>query len=360
MLLQHRLAHVREVDLSYLDLRGEATSTLASLPCRFPSLRLRYTQLLAGQLEALVEACGLQPLVSLDLDSTPLASLSSTSLVAAISSATSAGLSNTSLSPSQVSALLSSLPSSSLTSLNLSGLDLTEVEVHLLQGAALHLSSLSLAHCSLLPGQACALLQAVVWSLTLDSLDLTSAHLDQVSGQLLGDAACSLSCLDLCGARLATKHLTALLHAISLPSSALELLSLATLDLTTLSPSLLTSSLPAVTSINLSYCKVTIEQVTALLRAVCKVSSRVRSVQLARAHLSPLPSGLLERAMGHLASLSFLHCSLTTSHTLGLATAACRGLQATLVKADLTHIPPSLLARAVKCGLKLRYSKAYA
>ena len=62
------------------------------------------------------------------------------------------------------------------------------------------------------------LVKAVLWSSSLDSLDLTGSNLDDdlddnfVEGQLLGDAAIALSSLSLTAAKLNVKHISSLLH----------------------------------------------------------------------------------------------------------------------------------------------------
>ena len=124
------------------------------------------------------------------------------------------------------------------------------------QATALHISFLSLANSILLVEQLQALMQAVLWSASLDSLDLTGCNFDGVEGQLLGDAAAALSSLSLTAAKLDVKHISSLLQvhkifhnilvasiwivqALSLPSSALDHLSLATLDLSSTPTNLL-------------------------------------------------------------------------------------------------------------------------
>ena len=123
------------------------------------------------------------------------------------------------------------------------------------EATALHLSFLSLANSTLLVEQLRTLMQAVLWSASLDCLDLTGCNFDGVEGQLLGDAAAALSSLSLTAAKLDVKHISSLLHvgcfckflvasnwivqALSLPSSALDHLSLATLDLSSTPTNLL-------------------------------------------------------------------------------------------------------------------------
>ena len=123
------------------------------------------------------------------------------------------------------------------------------------EAPALHLSFLSLANSTLLVEQLRTLMQAVLWSASLDCLDLTGCNFDGVEGQLLGDAAAALSSLSLTAAKLDVKHISSLLHvgcfckflvasnwivqALSLPSSALDHLSLATVDLSSTPPNLL-------------------------------------------------------------------------------------------------------------------------
>ena len=82
----------------------------------------------------------------------------------------------------------------------------------LFQATALHLSFLSLANSTLLVEQLRALMQAVLWSSTLDSLDLTGCDFDGVEGQLLADAAAALSSLSLTAAKLDVKQISSLLH----------------------------------------------------------------------------------------------------------------------------------------------------
>ena len=138
------------------------------------------------------------------------------------------GLSNSGLRGDQVEAILANLQTSNLHSLTLAGLNLTEVdylislalislslcqvESSLFQATALHLSFLSLANSTLLVEQLCALMQAVLWSSTLDTLDLTGCDFDGVEGQLLADAAAALSSLSLTAAKLDVKQISSLLH----------------------------------------------------------------------------------------------------------------------------------------------------
>ena len=254
-LLGHpRLALLSHLDLSYLDLRGEAQATLASLPSRLASLRLRYTSLAPGHLQALLVACvstKARGLVSLDLDSVPLGEVSSDLLAKALAGRTEAGLANTGLTTDQVPwlhleclplcdqvcHLLASLPSSSLTSLSLASLDLRGAGQPLVCLAALTLTTLDLANCLVLPEHLGTLLQTAIWSTrslscfscylftqpllqlpatlpspSLEALDLSGADLSEVSGHLLADSAQCLSSLSLCGARLEHKQLQALLQ----------------------------------------------------------------------------------------------------------------------------------------------------
>ena len=89
---------------------------------------------------------------------------------------------------------------------------LIQVEPSLFQTAVLHIGFLSLANSTVLVEQLRALMQAVLWSSSLDSLDLTGCNLDGIEGQLLGDAASALSSLSLTAAKLSIKHISALLH----------------------------------------------------------------------------------------------------------------------------------------------------
>ena len=123
------------------------------------------------------------------------------------------------------------------------------------QAAALHISFLSLANSALLVEQLQALMQAALWSSSLDSLDLTGCNFDGVDAQLLGDATAALTSLSLTAAKLHVKQICSLLQvrslnealiasnltvqALSLPSSALDHLSLATLDLSSTPTNLL-------------------------------------------------------------------------------------------------------------------------
>ena len=133
---------------------------------------------------------------------------------------------------------------------------LCQVEPSLFESTALHLSFLSLANSTLLVEQLRSLMQAVLWSSSLDCLDLTGCNFDGVEGQLLGDAAAALSSFSLTAAKLDLKQMYSLLHvsllckilvasnwivqALSLPSSALDHLSLATLDLSSIPANMLT------------------------------------------------------------------------------------------------------------------------
>ena len=101
------------------------------------------------------------------------------------------------------------------------------------------------------------------------------------------------------------------IQALSLPSSALDHLSLATLDLSSIPANslaryeihthysiallLLTRCLPSVASLNLSYCRLSTEQLTGLLRSLGKPECLVQALQLARADLTAIPAGVLER-----------------------------------------------------------------
>jgi len=329
-------------------------------------LRFRYTILSATQRSALIKSCGskkAQGLLSLDLDSIPLDKEGVSTLTSAVCQRQVVGLSNTGMQVDQVEAILANLPSSNIRSLTLAGLQLTEVDSTLLQTAALHLNYLSLANSTLLSEQVAALMQAVLWSSSLDSLDLTGSNLDEdlddnfVEGQLLGDAAIALSSLSLAAAKLNVKHISSLLHALSLPSSALDHLSLATLDLSAIPANFLARCLPSVASLNLSYCHITKEQLTGLMRSMGKPESLVETLQLARADLASLPSGVLERTVTTLLSIELSYCSLTPAQILALVSACCKGLKTTLVRVDMTHVPCSIFLRAVKAGLTLRYPK---
>jgi len=267
------------------------------------------------------------------------------------------GLSNTGLRGEQVEAILANLQTSNLHSLTLAGLNLTEVESSLFQATALHLSFLSLANSTLLSEQLCSLMQAVLWSSTLDALDLTGCNFDGVDPQLLADAAAALSSLSLTAAKLDVKQISSLLHALSLQSSALDHLSLATLDLSYIPANSLARCLLSVAGLNLSYCRLTTEQLTGLLRSLGKRESLVQVLQLARADLTALPSGVLDRALTRLFSIDLAYCSITPAQTLALTTACCKGLQANLVRVDMTQVPSSIFLRAIRAGLTLRYPK---
>ena len=55
-------------------------------------------------------------------------------------------------------------------------------------------------------------MQAVLWSSTLDALDLTGCDFDGVDPQLLADAAAALSSLSLTAAKLDVKQISSLLN----------------------------------------------------------------------------------------------------------------------------------------------------
>jgi len=359
-LLLPRFSLLKELDLSYLDLTREATETIASLPSRFNSLRLRYTILSSTQRSALVKSCGSKKargLSSLDLDSVPLGKESVSGVISAVCQRKVVGLSNSGLRGGHLEAILSNLETSSLNSLTLAGLNMTEVDPTLFQAAALHIGFLSLANSTLLVEQLQALMQAVLWSSSLDSLDLTGCNFDGVEAQLLGDAAAALSSLSLTAAKLDVKHISSLLHALPLPSSALDHLSLATLDLSSTPSNLLARCLSSVASLNLSYCRLSTEQLTGLMRSLGKAESLVQTLQLARTDLTALPSGVLERAATRLLSIDLSYCPMTPAQTLALTTACCKGLQVTLVRVDMTQVPSSVFFRAIRKGLTLRYPK---
>jgi hypothetical protein len=233
-----------------------------------------------------------------------------------------------------------------------------QVPEALLGEAALLLVRLDLPSAALLPAQLEAVLRAALWSPALQALDLTGAALEPLPGRLLADAAACLSSLSLCGARLATKQLAVLLQAVALPSSALDHLSLAALDLSEVPAGLLAASLATLPSLNLSYCRLAVDQVTALLRRLGRPGSRVQALELARVDLQPLPGPVLARALGPLHSLGLAYCSLTPEQALALVTACARGLSARTVRTDLRTVPVRLLLRACSGGrLVLRHAR---
>lgn len=354
----HRLRLLNVLDLSYLNLASESGGDIVRLLARLQSLRLRYS-LLSDKQKCLLLSClpKTPGLTSLDLDSLPLSGVPARIFSSALpnSNLSSLNLSNTGLNNHQICRILSHLPPTLKGGdLTLGSLNLEEVSLPLLQSVVCSVSSLSLPYSQVSPQQLTSLLWLTLWSPSISSLELTGQNINAVEPQLLADAASCLDSLNLSSCLLSGKHLSSLLYSLRQDCSTLDTLSLACVDITHVNGGLLVKSFSSLSSLSLSYSKLSPEQATAVVRSLAKATQltrlelagldlrQVSSTDLAR--LVVFPSELCELNLNHTKLSPLQTCELLTSASSTRSRLRVLGL----TRADISMVPTNVLKTALK------------
>ena len=179
-------------------------------------------------------------------------------------------LNNTSLTMTQLSQLLVTVPTTHIQQLTLSGQDLSHVPCHQLVLPVCQVRTLDISNTQLTEEQLSSLLCSCIWSDTIEDLDITGSNLTDVSSQLILDSVACLTCLNISATCMTRKQLISVLQAVTCDWSTLSQLNMSTLDLTSLPSSLLSNTMSQLTCVKLNYCKLSSEQVTAVIRAVAR------------------------------------------------------------------------------------------
>jgi len=199
--------------------------------------------------------------------------------------------------------------------LNLSSLCL-DVPPHCLCSVVLGLSSLNLSNSDISLVTLQSVLCLALWSTSFSSLDLTGQDLSDVDSQLMADAVSALDSLNISSCRVSSKLIGSLCYSLRQDYNTLEHLSLACVDLSQINGNVLSRSFFYLTSLSLSYSKLSTEQLTALLRGLAKTSNLI-NLELAGQDLKKLATPFLTRLVTFPSSLERLnlnHSNLTSCH----------------------------------------------
>ena len=217
-------------------------------------------------------------------------------LVKALGNLIQINLNNTDLTQQQNLAVVKMCASSpSMMELSLCGADLADVPPQTLGQAAGSLSKIELGRCRLTRDQIISVLDACSASSTLNHVDMRCNNLQEVPAEQLAKAVGNLQSVDLAYTRLTTEQCIAVLEKCKSSSSKLTDIDLSRVDLSQVTPHLLEEAIPHLQRMGLIHAKVTAEQRIGILNAVL-TSNTIVHMYFRGEEKASLPDGLFIQA----------------------------------------------------------------
>lgn len=305
-LLQHVVLSFSVVDLNLegINLSRVSSSRLSRTSAKLRRLNLKDTTLTPTQCTSLfTEILKYRGLKFLCLHGVNLTSVAPVLISSAVCRINQVDLGVTKLTADQITAILYFLVNNdgnNLVDFNIFGADLNDVDDHLLStavsGAGLERVVLSWTRLSC--SQARALLSFTQVSLSLTTLDLRSVNLSGVEGDSLARAVCRVKEADIGETRLGKQQISGLLQQ-SLNSTSLLILCLRGLDLSSILPSLLSSAVSRLASVDLTFtrCHAWAPAQCGDLLQGCLSSKVLREMKLVGSGLDRAPRAVMDMAV---------------------------------------------------------------
>ena len=230
----------------------------------------------------------------------------------------------------------------SVKDLNIAGSKLSKVQADILGNMVRGLEVLVVTNCRLTLIQIKNILNVISNDSTckMKELYIGSNDLHQLPPLLLSNCVTKLSTLHCDNTYLMDNQVEALFLAISQEDSTLKELNILSVDLSSLSPTLISSSLANLVSVNLWGSMLTTDQVEAVFNIPAK-NNKLTHLNLSNNDLSLIPPTILSSSICRLTKAEVCHSNLTPMQvTMLLTNVATKDCQ--LAKLDLTGNPTAM------------------